>query len=66
MIKNITQLEVVVNEKTVRILADMDTDINVVREALNRFQKFVDQIEADAKERLEKKNTEAPVEIEAS
>lgn len=53
MLKNITQLEVIVNEKSIRLLADMDTNIYCVREALIQFNKYVDTIEKAAKESKE-------------
>jgi hypothetical protein len=49
MIKNISQLEITINEKVIRLLADMDTNIYIVREALNQFQKYVDAVEEAAK-----------------
>lgn len=60
MLKNISQLEVTINDKLVRLMADMDTDTNVVRAACQQFLKFIDQIEQAAQ-----KNVEAqPEEVE--
>ena len=59
MLKNISQLEVTINEKSVRLLTDMDTDINVVEAALKQFQLFIDQIREAATKAESEKTQEA-------
>lgn len=53
MIKNISQLEVTINDKVVRLLTDMDTDINIVRAACEQFQQFVDHVEQAAQKKVD-------------
>lgn len=44
MLKNLSQLEVTINDKTIRLMTEMDTDVNIVEAALKQFQNFLDQI----------------------
>ncbi len=53
MLKNISQLEVTINDKLVRLLADMDTNTNIVRAACQEFLKFVDHIEETAQKKID-------------
>jgi len=46
MLKNISQLEAIIEAKSVKLLADMDTDINIVESALKQFQGYIEQIKA--------------------
>lgn len=49
MLKNVTQLEVIIDNKIARFTCDMDTPVNVVKEMLFQFQKYVGQIEDQAR-----------------
>lgn len=58
MIKNISQLEVIINDKSVRLLTDMDTDILIVRAACQQFLQFVDQVEQAAQKKVDQAQPE--------
>lgn len=49
MLKNLCQLEHVVSDKICRFICDNDTDINIIKEALFQFQKFIGTVEDAAK-----------------
>lgn len=68
MLKNKTQLEAILNEKTYHFLCDMDSPLNHVRAALHQFLGFVDQIEesarkaqAEADEKLQEESKVEPL-----
>lgn len=63
MIKNLSRLEQVVNDKVYHLLCDMDSPISDVRLALNVFQQYIDQVEEAAKAKAECAcSQEAPIE----
>lgn len=53
MIKNISKLECIVNEKPYQLLCDMDSPLECVKEALFQFQKYIGQIEDQVKAQQE-------------
>ena len=53
MLKNLCQLEFVIEDKACRFICDNDTDINVIKEALFQFQKFIGSVEDIAKAQKE-------------
>lgn len=53
MLKNLCQLEQVIANKVCRFVCDNDTDINVIKEALFQFQKFIGSVEDIAKAQKE-------------
>ena len=57
MLKNISRLEVKVNEKTYQFSCDMDSPVNDVKEALFQFQKYMGQLEDHIKAQLEERKT---------
>lgn len=67
MLKQICQLELVIAEKTCRFSCDNDTDINIIKEALFQFQKFIGSVEdiakakAEAEKSKEKNNEPTPI-----
>ena len=64
MIKNKTQIETVISEKTYNFLCDQDSTLDSVRSALHNFLGMVDQIEERIKKAQEEaaKAAELPVE----
>lgn len=54
MLKNLCQLELIITDKTCRFTCDHDTDINIIKEALFQFQKFIGSVEDIAKANKEK------------
>lgn len=49
MFKNITKLEITVNDKNYQLLCDQDSPLDHVKEALFQFLKFIGQIEDNIK-----------------
>jgi hypothetical protein len=49
MIKNLSQIELLVENKVCRFICDHDTSLVIVKEALFQFQKYIGQIEDAAK-----------------
>lgn len=45
MLKNISRLECIVNDKVFHFLCDMDSSIETVKEALSQFQKYTILVE---------------------
>lgn len=45
MLKNISQLELKLNDKIYRFACDIDSSIEHVKEALFQFQKYIGQVE---------------------
>jgi len=60
MLKNISRLESIVNGKTGHLYLDSDTPLVIVKEMLFQFQKYIGQIEDNAKaqQEAEKPNVE--------
>jgi hypothetical protein len=50
MLKNLTQLEHVIENKVCRFVCDHDTPIHFVKESLFQFQKYIGQLEDQAKQ----------------
>jgi hypothetical protein len=53
MIKNLTQIEVNIDNKICRLIVDQDTPLTHIKEALFQFQKYIGQIEDAAKKQQE-------------
>ena len=49
MLKNLSQLELIIEDKICRFMCDFDTPLTHVKEALFQFQKYIGQIEDAAK-----------------
>lgn len=60
MLKNISKLEVKINERTYQLLCDMESPVYDCRQALDQFDNFLQQLEENAK-----KAAEAPLEQES-
>lgn len=58
MLKNLSQLKCIVNEKEVNLLCDQDTPIEFVKEALFQFSKYIGQIEDAVKVQQESQKIE--------
>lgn len=58
MLKNMSQLEVIVENKICRFQCEIDTPIHFVKEALFQFQKYIGQAEDNAKAKKEKEDEE--------
>jgi hypothetical protein len=65
MLKNISQLEFVVGEKSGRLLFDMDTPIQIVKEILFQAQKYVGQVEDQVKAQYDAQMAEQKAKEEA-
>ena len=63
MLKNLVQLEHVLENKVCRFVCDNDTPINFIKEALFQFQKYIGAIEDAA---LAQQKAQAPAEPEVS
>ncbi len=50
MLKNLAQLEHIVENKVCRFICDNDTPVHFIKEALFQFQKYIGQIEDAAKQ----------------
>jgi hypothetical protein len=50
MLKNLSQLEHSIENRVCRFICDNDTPINIVKESLFQFQKYIGQIEDMAKQ----------------
>lgn len=50
MIKNIVQLEHLIENKAFRFICDNDAPLHFIKEALFQFQKYIGQIEDAAKQ----------------
>ncbi len=65
MIKNLTQIEVNIDNKICRLVVDQDTPLTHIKEALFQFQKYIGQIEDAAKKQQEAQvKAEDPVQQE--
>lgn len=53
MLKNLSQLEHVIEDRICRFICDNDTPIHIAKEALFQFQKYIGQIEDAAKSQQE-------------
>lgn len=53
MLKNKVQLEQKINEKVIHLLCDNDCPLEVLKEALFQFQKYIGQIEDNVKAQQE-------------
>lgn len=58
MLKNISRLEHKIGDRVFQLLADSDSPINEVKEALFQFQKYIGRIEDQVKEQQEKASLE--------
>jgi hypothetical protein len=61
MIKNISRLEHVINEKLYHFTCDMDSPIENVKDALFQFMKYVGQIEDNIKQQQAKQAADQAV-----
>jgi len=59
MLKNLYQLEHVISDKVCHFVCDHDTDINIIKEALFQFQKYIGDVE-DAKKAQQAAPTPTP------
>lgn len=59
MIKNVSKLEIKINEKIYQFFCDQDSPLAEAKEALFQFQKFVGQIEDAVKAQKEQEEKEA-------
>ncbi len=65
MLKNLSQLEHIAENKICRFICDNDTPIHLVKEALFQFQKYIGQLEDQAKAQQEAaKNNQAQASVE--
>lgn len=65
MLKNLSQLEHIIENKICRFICDNDTPIHFVKEALFQFQKYIGHLEDQAKQQQEaQKQAEPPEEKE--
>ena len=55
MLKNITRLEVNINDKSYQFHCDMDSPLGDVKEALFQYQKYIGQVEDHVKKQLDEK-----------
>jgi len=53
MLKNITQLEHIIEGKSYKFMCDIDANIPAIKDALFQFMKFVGQIEDQIKAKKE-------------
>lgn len=63
MIKNLSQIEVNIENKICRFLTDFDTPLSHVKEALFQMQKYIGQIEDSAKAKQEEEKSNKIEEI---
>ena len=65
MIRNCTRLECVVNEKSAHFYCDADTPLDVVKEMIFQFQRYVGNIEDQIKaaQEAEKQKEETKEEV---
>lgn len=66
MLKNLCQLENTINDKVCRFICENDTDINIIKEALFQFQKFIGSVEDMAKANKEKAESVADKPLETA
>lgn len=59
MLRNLTQLEHIVENKICRFICDNDTPLNIAKEALFQFQKYIGQIEDMAKKNQQQQQQDA-------
>ncbi len=52
MLKNITRLEHIASDKVFHFLCDMDSPVELVKNALRSFMEYVDQYEKAALEKM--------------
>ncbi len=50
MLKNVSQLELTIDEKTYRFTCDMDSPLEQVKEAIFQFLKYIGQVEDSIKQ----------------
>lgn len=61
MLKNLSQIEFIVDDKTGRFICDIDTPLIAVKEMLFQIQKYIGQIEDNIrKQQEEQKKEETP------
>lgn len=60
MLKNLAQLEHMIENKVCRFICDNDTPLHIIKESLFQFQKYIGQIEDQAKKQQE---TQKPPEV---
>lgn len=53
MLKNLAQLEHMIENKVCRFICDNDTPLHIIKESLFQFQKYIGQIEDQAKKQQE-------------
>jgi hypothetical protein len=63
MLTNLSQLEHIVENKVCRFICDNDTPIHFVKEALFQFQKYIGQLEDQAKQQQEAAKQVTPPEV---
>lgn len=64
MLKNITKLECQIGDKIYQLLCEMDSPLTHVKEALFQFQKYVGQIEDQARDSQEKVEEKVQEEVQ--
>ena len=64
MLKNISRLEVVINEKSYQLTCDMDSTLKDIKEALFQYSKYIGHIEDQVNASIEQKKQENPPSIE--
>lgn len=62
MIKNLSQIELLIENKICRFICDHDTSLVIVKEALFQFQKYIGQIEDAAKSQQEASKDQVKIE----
>ncbi len=63
MLKQLCELEHKISDKVCRFVCDNDTDINIIKESLFQFQKFIGSVEdiAKANKEAQEKAAQPPV-----
>ena len=59
MLKNLSRLECIVNEKAYHLFCDIDSPLECVKEALFQFQKYIGQVEDAVKQQKEQESKES-------
>jgi hypothetical protein len=62
MLKNLSQLEHVVENRVCRFVCDNDAPIHVIKECLFQFQRYIGQVEDYAKAQVEQQKSQNKVE----
>jgi len=60
MLKNISELEIAIENKIYRFACHMDSPLQHIKEALFQFQKYVGQVEDSVKSQQEKPKESSP------